>query len=233
MNLAGFILPAASLGLGALLFRPQRGFFKAGTRDEILVPHAVIEERHVDRLQITEHPVETGTVVADHAYMLPARVVIRCIWSNSPPAAGNLFGAAAQAAAQFAGKKAATAVGIIAAAGPTFDAVTSLLSGQGPRQAAEVYSQLRELQRSRVPFDVYTGKRAYADMLIEELGVETDKQFENSLAVVVSCHEVLFVTPDAITVPINVLKLSNPERNLPTVDSGGRNLTPAPNFNSQ
>lgn len=234
-NPIGFVLPAASLGLGALLFRPQRGFFKSGTKDPILVPHAVVEERHSHRLQITEHPVQQGSVIADHAFMLPKKVVVRCIWSNSPPpskTAGSLLGAAALAAAQFGGQKIATAAGIVAAAGPTVDAVTSLLSGNGPDQAREIFKKLKELQESRVPFDLYTGKDAYTDMLIEEIGVETSLRWENSLSVVVGCHQLIFATPSAISVPINVLSLNSPEKNLPSVDGGGRNLTPAPNFNS-
>lgn len=229
----GFLLPAASIGLGALLFRPQRGFFKSGTKDEIFVPHAVLEERGVDRLQITEHPLEVGSVVADHAFMLPSKVTIHCLWSNSPPA-GKLdtLTGAVLAASQFGSKKLATAVGIGAAIGPTFSAVQSLLSGNGPAGAKEVYEKLRALQRSRVPFDVYTGKRAYKDMMIEELGVETTRMSENMLDIVVSLHEVLFASTQTLTVPLNVQSLRDPTKNLPTTDGGGRNLTPAPNFNS-
>ncbi len=229
---AGFLLPAASLGLGALLFRPPRGFFKSGTKDEIFVPHAVIDERHVDRLQITEHPIEVGSVVADHAFMLPAKLVVHCLWSNSPPA-GKLdtLTGALLAASQFGSKKLATAVGLAAAAGPTFSAVQSLLSGNGPAGAKEVYQKLLALQKSRTPFDVYTGKRAYKDMLIEELGVETSRTSENMLDIVVGLHEVLFASPVNLTIPLNIQSLANPEKNLPPTPGGARNLTPAPNFN--
>ena len=232
MNPIGFVLPAASLGLGALLFKPQRGFFKAGTKTALIeVPHAVIEERHSHRLQITEHPVETGSVIADHAFMLPKSVVVRCLWSNSPPTTrGGLLGAAGLAAAQFAGAKIGTAVGLALAAGGTVTAVSSILSGNAPQQARDTFQKLIDLQESRVPFDLYTGKKAYANMLIQDLGVETNVLFENSLAIVATCHEVLFATPSAINVPINVQSLKDPQLNSPTTDGGARNLTPAPNF---
>lgn len=49
-----------------------------------------IEEQHVDRMRITEHPVEQGAAITDHAYKMPAQVTIRAGWSNSSPAAlGN------------------------------------------------------------------------------------------------------------------------------------------------
>lgn len=47
------------------------------------VPNIVIEERSFDELQITQHPVEQGAAITDHAYKLPAVVDIRAGWSNS------------------------------------------------------------------------------------------------------------------------------------------------------
>jgi hypothetical protein len=51
-----------------------------------LYPHIVMEEVHEDKLQITQHPIETGTPVTDHAFPLPYTVEIRCGWSNSTAA---------------------------------------------------------------------------------------------------------------------------------------------------
>jgi hypothetical protein len=54
------------------------------------VADVTIEEQHVDRMRITEHPVEQGAAITDHAYKMPAQVTIRAGWSNSSPAAlGN------------------------------------------------------------------------------------------------------------------------------------------------
>jgi hypothetical protein len=43
----------------------------------------VIEETSRDDVQVTEHPVEIGTVIADHAYKKPREVTLRWSWSNS------------------------------------------------------------------------------------------------------------------------------------------------------
>jgi hypothetical protein len=45
------------------------------------VADCVVEEQHEDNLQITDHPVEQGSVVSDHAYKLPAELTLRYIWS--------------------------------------------------------------------------------------------------------------------------------------------------------
>ena len=42
----------------------------------MIVPSVVISEKHTDMLEITEHPVEVGAAVADHAYKKPSEVVM-------------------------------------------------------------------------------------------------------------------------------------------------------------
>lgn len=48
-----------------------------------LYPDIVVEEQHEDALEITEHPVEQGAAVNDHAFKKPESVVIRGGVSNS------------------------------------------------------------------------------------------------------------------------------------------------------
>lgn len=64
----------------------------------------------------------------------------------------------------------------------------------------EVYQELLNLQRSRVPFDVTTGKRLYNNMLIRVLDVTTDKTTENVLAATLTLKEVLITSTQSITV---------------------------------
>lgn len=44
----------------------------------VLVPSVVVSEKHVDALEITEHPVETGAPVNDHAYKRASEVTMEC-----------------------------------------------------------------------------------------------------------------------------------------------------------
>jgi hypothetical protein len=54
-----------------------------------IVPDVTVEEHHVDELAVTEHPVEQGAAIADHAYKRPVACTIRAGWSNSSVAAGG------------------------------------------------------------------------------------------------------------------------------------------------
>lgn len=46
-----------------------------------------IEEDSSDELEITQHPVEQGADITDHAYKRPARLVVHAGWSDSSAAA--------------------------------------------------------------------------------------------------------------------------------------------------
>jgi len=48
-----------------------------------MVMDVVVEETHTDDLEITEHPVEQGASVTDHAYLKPAALTIRAGVSDS------------------------------------------------------------------------------------------------------------------------------------------------------
>lgn len=56
------------------------------------IPDVVVEERHEDDLRITEHPVEKGAAITDHAYKNPARLDMRVVWTPSlSRVIGSLF----------------------------------------------------------------------------------------------------------------------------------------------
>lgn len=46
-----------------------------------------VEEVYNDELQITEHPVELGAQITDHAFKRQPDVVLKCGWSNADYAA--------------------------------------------------------------------------------------------------------------------------------------------------
>ncbi len=48
-----------------------------------IVPDVVIEEIVTDTVRITDHPVEIGCAISDHAFKLPIEIVMRCGWSDS------------------------------------------------------------------------------------------------------------------------------------------------------
>jgi hypothetical protein len=69
---------------GALSAASFIGIF-SGTNRMIgtLIPGIVLEEDHADSLTITDHPVEQGASITDHAFINPNEFTIQCLWSNT------------------------------------------------------------------------------------------------------------------------------------------------------
>lgn len=134
----------------------------------LLVPSVIIAEKHQDTLEITEHPVESGAAVNDHAYKRAAEVTMEVGFAGG----GSLL--------------------------DFVDTSTIGLSlGKSPE---EVYQELRDLQESKQPFDVITGKRKYSNMLIRGIEVTTDKTSENVLMCVLTLREVIMSQTESVTV---------------------------------
>lgn len=66
---------------------------------------------------------------------------------------------------------------------------------------SKLYQQLLDLQNSRVPFDIITPKRIYRSMLLQSLGMVTDKNTENALALSCSFQEIIIVKVSTTLVP--------------------------------
>lgn len=123
-----------------------------------IVAQVTIDEQASDDIQITEHPVEQGAPIADHAFKRPAQVTIRAGWSR--------------------------------------DYARDLSAESG------VYGLLLSWQAALLPFDVYTGKRHYTNMLIERLQVTTDNHSEYSLMATIACRQVIIVSTATTDVPM-------------------------------
>lgn len=143
-------------------------FQQQSRRIGLIIPSVVISEKHSDTLEITEHPVETGAPVSDHAYKRPSEVVMEVGFSGG---------------------------------GSLLDFIDTsplgLTLGLSPR---ETYQQILDLQASRIPFDVVTGKRLYSNMLIRAIEVTTDRTSENVLMAVLTLREVIITQTQQITV---------------------------------
>lgn len=112
-----------------------------------------IDEVLTDELEITQHPVQQGAAITDHAYMKPATVELK-VWFGeflTPP--------------------------------------------------TEIYTKFQQLQASREPFDVVTGKRAYRNMLIKSLTQTNDGATDNILSLRLRLQEVLITTVEVASVP--------------------------------
>ena len=200
----GLLTAATVLGLQSLLIKPTRMIGD-------LIAQVTVEEVHEDTLEMTDQPVDVGAVITDHSYMQPASLIIQCGWSNSPsnPGVGG---------------------GLLSALTGTAAGVSAILGGAGLSQVNAMYQQLQNLQRSRIPFDVYTGKRFYQNMLIKSLKVTTDKETENSLHVTATFRQVILVSVTTINVTAPASAQTNPEITVPPIAAGTKSLVPAPAY---
>lgn len=178
-------------GLNTILLRDGRNI--GG-----VIPDVVIDEQHEDTLTITDHPVEQGAPVTDHAYKNPAELSMRIGWSASSLALGGAI----------SGIQSGT-----------------LLQGR-LSTVRDVYESLLKLQQSRKPFAVSTGKRLYQNMLIKSLSVRTDAATENALICTVVLREVRLVSAPPGRSPASSQR--NPGRTAPITERGTVNPLPVP-----
>ncbi|MBI6548586.1 phage baseplate protein [Xenorhabdus lircayensis] len=171
--------------------------FSQNTRKiEMIVPSVVISEKHMDSTEITEHPVQRGAAISDHAYDKPSEVTMELGFAGG----GSLID------------------GFDTSNISMFDINTGATLGKSPK---EIYQQLLKLKSSKMPFDVTTGKRQYKNMLIRAIEVTTDKTSENVLMVVLTLREVIIVettTVTGITAPPE--RMQFPHDTGPVVDRG-------------
>jgi hypothetical protein len=76
------LLPANPFAPWIAEIVPQR-VIDAGSGTYNLVAQVTVDEDGDDEMTITEHPVEQGAAISDHAYKRPAELRVRVGWSNA------------------------------------------------------------------------------------------------------------------------------------------------------
>jgi hypothetical protein len=190
------------------IFKPQRQIGPYSTpllngvsQIQPITAQVTIEEDHYDELVITEHPVEQGAAITDHAYKKMPELIVRFGWSNS--GVQSLLN--------------------------TLEGALSLVTGDGTggdfNYMQTVYNQLLALQESRIPIDITTGKRKYTNMLIRSLSVPTKAESEHSLYVTAVFRNILLVTTQVATIPSSNV-MANPAQNGPPQQTGTQQVVP-------
>lgn len=148
-------------------------FHQQSRKIGVIIPDVVISEKHSDTLEITEHPVEKPTS------------------ASTGTIADHAYRRPSEVVME---------VGF-AGGGSLLDfADTSKLGLSMGMSPSETYAKILDIQRSRVPFDVVTGKRLYSNMLIRAIEVTTDKTTENVLSAVLTLREVIITQTQSIKV---------------------------------
>ena len=225
MSFTGFVQAGLQMGLDTILIKPKRGIYNItlanGATMRDIIAQAVIEERHVDELEITDHPVQQGAMVTDHAFKRPAEVTLHLGWSNSPTPTGGLLNAAIATAASLNGAAAGAANVYNLATGVM--GLETALTGSAISQINHIYNTLLALQSDRALFDVYTGKRQYTNMVCKTLVVETDMKTEHSLPITMVCKQVILVNTQTVALPKSVQ--ANPGNTASATDKGTQQPT--------
>lgn len=177
------------IGVGASLLGNILTVIPQGNIGGIVVP-VTLEETSTDLVTVTDHPVEAGSEISDHAYYRPAELTMRCGWSNS-----SSFTLQSAASSLFSGGGISSFASTIFGQNPPVSgggmSISDFVSG--------IYSQLLSLQQSLVPFDVITSIRRYTNMIMTSLAVTRDRRTSQALMVTASMRQVIIVSTVSTT----------------------------------
>ena len=200
----GFVQAGLQMGLDTILVKPKRGIYNIVLGNGKIVngyiaAQAVIEERHIDELEITDHPVQQGAMITDHAFKRPAEVTLHLGWSNSPTPTGGLLNAAIATGASL--NSTVSSIANVMGIANGVMGLQSALSGSAISQINHIYDLLLELQSKRGLFDIYTGKRHYTNMVCKTLTTESDFKSAHSLPITMVCKQVILVNTQTVSLP--------------------------------
>ncbi len=128
------------------------------TKIESIALDAALREVHSGEVEVTEHPVEQGSNIADHTRPKPDRLTIDAIVSNTPI-------------------NTTQRTRVVEAFGVSFTSSSLQDSRQGAAGYAETaYAKLVELKDKGLPITVVTQIRTYDDMILTSLSVPRDSK---------------------------------------------------------
>lgn len=181
-----------------------------GANNNSLTGYIPVIEEHRDELTITEHPVEQGAAITDHAFKMPSLLTLRIGWSTSMPANNPL------SLGNITGVSGLNNLGI---AIPSFAGFWSTASDSAINA---VYAQLLDLQLRRILLQVSTARRLYSNMLLQSLSCQTDEKTEHSILITAVLKELILVSAQQVQVPVNATANANPGALSPSAPQGSQ-----------
>jgi hypothetical protein len=155
---------------------------------------------------ITDHPVEQGSTISDHAYKLPLELSITYAWSGaSPQNVGTLTGLTPRLVI------------------PKLD--------DGSQFLISLYQDLIKLQEEVVLLDIFTGKRIYNNMLIKTITTFSDKVNEHVLVVNMVCREIIMAKTRVVALSTEQRHQLFPDRTQDLQNNGSQQPQPAQTVN--
>lgn len=189
-----------------------------------ILADAVIEERHEDSVEVTEHPIAYGAAITDHAYYKPAMLTLVLGWSNSSYEnaavhwANVALASAETVSAALGGSTLSKVVGAASTVFGIGQGVYNFFQPSDVDSVKDTYADLLYMMKQRLVFTVYTGKRKYQDMVCIGLSTTTDSRNENSMIITMNCKQLLVV--DSTTIPLTKENQAAPEDTASLVSRG-------------
>ncbi len=150
-----------------------------------IIADITIEEEGSDEVETTDHPVEQGAQITDHAYKRPATLLLHVAWSNSSAQANG-----------------------------------------DSNYAQSAYQKLLQLQVSRQPQTIVTGKRVYTNMILSNVSQLTNQETEQALFCTVRAKEIIIVTTQTSPVAASTTDQAMPQKTGQVQDQGSVQLNP-------
>ena len=104
---------------------------------------------------------------------------------------------------------------------PTLNVTISFSDAESSATLDETYAAMLELQESRIPFEVVTGKRTYKDMLFKSIRCTTDRLTDNVLSIQAVLKHIIITSVTITTVPPRE-KQKNPGKTGATAKAGNK-----------
>lgn len=143
------------------------------TKIGVVTVDVVTKAEHSDEVDATEHPVERGSNVTDHARPKPAQLTLDCVVSDTPLSR-------AQARRE-----------VLLPDGSSFTSESEVEEQAG--RADEAYQKLLAIKDAGTLVTVNTRRRTYENMLIVKLGVPEDAGTGHALKFTIDLRELRIV----------------------------------------
>lgn len=185
------------------IFTQQRPRFYDPASDTGLYFDATLQESTELQTDVTQFPIENGTVGNDHAVQRPLFIEMRVGITDNQfralraqagdvggAALGNLGGAAVGAGVGQLSGAGSAAAGLIAG-----NASAAYQAGQATTRSQNALEAIREIQRRNILINVVGAKTEYRNCLITSTRQETNKENEQALELVVELRQLITVSP--------------------------------------
>ena len=145
-----------------------------GVNSQMYVPDAVMRVEHQQEARITEHPVQTGANISDHAYAMPARVTLDIGMSDAMSAYANSSSSSAEVAG-------------------------GAWTGASKSKSVNAFTEISSWATGRVIVSIGTRLKVYSNMMVESITPEETNKTKTSLRCRVTFKQVFIANVQQVT----------------------------------